>query len=66
MTADRAKELQMLVIWTEFTEELDKVIAAETGKLMSCTPDGLNKIQERVMALRFVKEFPRHIVERES
>jgi hypothetical protein len=65
MTSERAKELQQLQIWGEFASELDSLIATETIKLLNCTPEGLYRIQEKIGALRFIKELPRHIADRD-
>ena len=66
MTTEKAKELKVSTMWSEFCKEVD-VMIDHTHKLMeTATPDKVVAMQERIKALREVKLIPQNAVDRNS
>lgn len=66
MTGDEAKDLMQLQIWRNLVGEIDLLIAFEQKKFMSCKPEDLRAIQDRIMVYESVKNLPQNVADREE
>lgn len=66
MTREEALALDQNPNWRKMVAEMDKVIAAESERLLHCGTDEVLRLQERVKALRMCTRFPMIIAEREE
>lgn len=66
MTREQAIDLQNNPNWVILRNEVDKMIGAETEKLLSCKTEDCIRLQERVRALRFCTRLPQFIADRET
>jgi hypothetical protein len=66
MIPEQAAELKNTILWEEFCKEIDKKIKYETSLLEKCDPDELKSIQQKIAALREVKNIPQDVIDREE
>lgn len=66
MIPEQAAELKATVLWEEFCGEIDKKIKYEISLLEKCDSDELRSIQQKIAALREVKNIPQNVIDREE
>ena len=66
MTSEVAKEFQQLESWKALCAEIDGLISFEEKKFMSCKPEELDAIRQKILAYESVKNLPKNIFEREE
>ena len=66
MNAETAKELEQLEIWKQLKSEIDGLIAYEIKKFMTCKPEEVEAVRQKIMAYQSVQCLPQNIIDRES
>ena len=66
MNREEALDFKHNENWKKLCEELDKLIKAESDKLLNCPVEDCIGIREKIKALRFCVKLPDIIAEREE
>jgi len=66
MNVEQANELKTSLLWQGIVEELDRKVAFETTKLVTCTPEELPVIQATVQCYQALTRLPADVIDREQ
>jgi hypothetical protein len=67
MNIEEAKELKQSLLWNEgIVPELEKRIENTLNLVLTCSPDMLVGLQQRVKVLKELKRLPQDVIDRES
>jgi hypothetical protein len=66
MTLEQAKELGQLDLWKAVQQEIDNWISFETKKFMTCKPEEIHSVREKIMAYQQVQKLDKIVIDREE
>lgn len=66
MTGEQAKELLQLENWKALLQEVDGLIYFESKKLMTCPPEEIGAVRQKILAYESIKALPQNVIDRES
>lgn len=66
MNIEQAKELKSSLLWNGIVEELDKKVAFETTKILTCTPEELPVLQATILCYQALTRLPADVIDREQ